>query len=63
MEKVPTTPNLASRVPEIVSALKQEFHVCNEKELKLTKHPDCSHLREKFEKTHCLFLQSYSFLF
>ena len=36
MEKVPTTPNLASGVPEIVSASKQEFYVRNEKELKLT---------------------------
>ena len=45
MEKMPTVPNLAFKILEIVSALKQKFYIRNKKELKLTKNPDCSPFR------------------
>ena len=44
-EKVPTLPNLALKALEIVSASKQKFYIFNQKEMKLTKNPDCSPFR------------------
>ena len=45
MEKVPMIPNLALEGHEINSALKQKFYIRNQKEVKLTKNPDCSPFR------------------
>ena len=45
MEKVPTVPNLALKALEIVFALTQKFYIRNQKELILTKNPDCSAFR------------------
>ena len=44
-EKVPTVPNIALKALEIVSASKQKFYIFNQKEMKLTKNPDCSPFR------------------
>ena len=45
MEKTPTVPNLALKALKIVFASKQNFYICNQKELKLTKKADRSPLR------------------
>ena len=42
MEKVSTVPNLVLKALEIVSALKQKYHIRNQIELNFTKNPDCS---------------------
>ena len=41
MERVPTVPKLVLGAIEIVTASKQKFYIRNQKELKLTKNPDC----------------------
>ena len=64
MEKVPPLPNLALEALEIVSAWKQKFCICNQKELKpATTNPDCTPFIRKVEKTHCHLLQYHFLLF
>ena len=45
MEKVATASNLPLKALDVVSASKQKFYICSQKELKLTKNPDYSPFR------------------
>ena len=58
-EKVPTLPNLALKALEIVSASKQKFYIFNQKEMKLTKNPDCSPFRYNSLENSLPFFKSF----